>query len=53
MFHCLYLLHSTSHHTNNLLIISITGLSEDATKASTTADTTRAKWDYKISAWQC
>lgn len=48
MFHCLYLLHDASHHPHNLLITSIIGLSEDATKASTTADTTIAIRDGNV-----
>lgn len=47
-------MHDTCHHPHNLLIISNTGLSEDATKDSTTIDTIIAIQDYKIlSAWQC
>lgn len=50
----LYLLHDTCHHPHNLLIISNIGLSEDATKTSTTVDTMIALQNYKIlSAWQC
>lgn len=49
MSHWLSLLHDTSHQLNNLLIISKSGLSENATKASTTAHATIAIRD---SEWQ-
>lgn len=46
------IVHDTWHHPHNLLIISNIGLSEDATKTSTTVDTIIAMQNHKIlSAW--
>ena len=47
MFHCL----TAQYLSPATQFISIIGLLEDGTKTSATADTTRAVWDYKISAW--
>lgn len=48
MFHCL----TAQYLSPATQFISIIGLLEDGTKTSATADTTRAVWDYKVSAWQ-